>query len=60
VDEAVRYPRRQYPNTAPQRRTVAHERPYEEVRSLVLLLAEQHVGRVAEKLKRIVVRADLS
>jgi hypothetical protein len=60
VDEAVRYPRRQYPNTAPQRRAVAHERSYEEVRGLVLLLAEQQARDVAEKLKRIVVRADPS
>ena len=38
-----------------QRQTVVHERNYEEVRDLVLLLAEQPIGRdVSEKLKRIV------
>jgi hypothetical protein len=38
---------------------VAHERSYEEVRGLVLLLAEQPMGRdMAERLKRIVVHAD--
>jgi hypothetical protein len=59
VDEAIRGPRRQYGTTAPRRRTVAHDRSYEEVRGLVLLLAEQPIGRdAAEKLKRIVIRAD--
>jgi hypothetical protein len=38
-----------------QRQTVVHERSYEEVRDLVLLLADQPIGRDAsEKLKRIV------
>jgi hypothetical protein len=38
---------------------VAHERSYEEVRELVLLLAEQPIGNgLAERLKKIVIHAD--
>jgi hypothetical protein len=41
------------------RRTVVHERNYEEVRELVLLLAEQPIGRdVVAELHGIVARAD--
>ena len=46
---------RRYRTAGDQRRTVVHERSYEEVRDLVLLLADQPIGRDAsEKLKRIV------
>ena len=54
---ACRFAARRFPSG--QRRTVAHERNYEEVRDLVLLLAAQPIGKgLAERLKRIVVLSD--
>ena len=65
MDERVSEPHRQYPVDTPRRRAAAralsYTRSYEEVRRLVLLLAEQPGGGdVAEELKRMVVRADYS
>jgi hypothetical protein len=61
VDRVASEPGRRYRIAGDQRQsgdrrqTVVHERSYEEVRDLVLLLAEQPIGRDAsEKLKRIV------
>ncbi|MBV9382740.1 MAG: hypothetical protein JOY82_08295 [Streptosporangiaceae bacterium] len=63
MDEAVSESRRQYPIDAPRRpaaaRAQSYARSYDEVRRLVLMLAEQSGGgEVTEELKRIVVRAD--
>jgi hypothetical protein len=58
MDQAVSEPRHSYP-IAPGRRIVAHERSYQEVRELVLLLAEQSNGRdAAARLRKIVIHAD--
>lgn len=61
MDRAARELGRRYRTGGDQRRTMAprqtvvHERSYEEVRDLVLLLADQPIGHDAsEKLKRIV------
>lgn len=57
VDEIAGQPRRQFPADARQQRTVVHERSYEEIRELVLRLADQPVGGwVAERLKGMAAR----
>ena len=59
MDEAISASRRQCPIVPGLRRTVIHERNYEEVRELVLLLAEQPIGRdVVPELRGIVALAD--
>jgi hypothetical protein len=59
VDEAISASRRSCPIVPGLRRTVIHERNYEEVRDLVLLLAEQPIGGdVVAELRGIVARAD--
>ena len=59
MDEAISASRRQCPIVPGLRRTVIHERNYEEVRELVLLLAEQPIGRdVVAELHGIVARVD--
>ena len=59
VDEAISASRRPCPIVPGLRQTVVHERNYEEVRELVLLLAEQPIGRdVVPELRGIVALAD--
>ncbi len=58
MDDAVSEPHHSYP-VAAGRRTSAHERSYEEVRELVLLLAEQSISLdLAAGLQKIVTHAD--
>jgi len=59
VHEGIGEPHHQSPSSLAGWSAVVHERSYEEVRELVLLLAAQPIGRdVAEDLQTMVVHAD--